>query len=134
VYIYIYVHTNTFTHILMSTYTLAYLQIHVIIMIKWLFSDFVVIDVMMKEAALDALSDVLLLSTVWFDGLDGRTFVSHHDDGSGLGYVCIYEFMCRFIYIYIYIYIYMYTYIYIYLYIIYIYMYIYICIYIWIYT
>ena len=44
-------------------------------------NDFIVVDVILKEAALQELSRLLLSSTVWFDVTNGAAFASHHDDG-----------------------------------------------------
>lgn len=43
--------------------------------------DFVVVDVILKDAALRELSRLLLASTVWFDVTNGAAFAAHHDDG-----------------------------------------------------
>ena len=43
--------------------------------------DFVVVNVALKKPALQALSNILLTSFVWFDSTNSRTFVAHHDDG-----------------------------------------------------
>ena len=43
--------------------------------------DFVVVDVILKEAALLELSRLLLSSTVWFDVTNGAAFAAHHNDG-----------------------------------------------------
>ena len=38
-------------------------------------------DVILTTTGIEHLRDTLLLSTIWFDVTDGRTFYSHHDDG-----------------------------------------------------
>lgn len=43
--------------------------------------DFVVVDVILKDAALRELSRLLLSSTVWFDVTNGAAFAAHHNDG-----------------------------------------------------
>ena len=43
--------------------------------------DFAVVDVILTATAVEHLDRILLLSSIWFDVTDGRTFLSHHDDG-----------------------------------------------------
>lgn len=47
-------------------------------------SDFMVVDVLLQEPALRAISTALLSSTVWYDVTNGDTYVSHSDDGLGV--------------------------------------------------
>jgi hypothetical protein len=44
-------------------------------------SDFMVVDVLLKEEALSRMGAALLASTVWFDVTNGICFVAHSDDG-----------------------------------------------------
>eukprot|EP01034_Spumella_vulgaris_P023136 gene23136-29329_t len=44
-------------------------------------SDFMVVDVLLKDDALRQMSTALLTSTVWFDATNGICFVAHSDDG-----------------------------------------------------
>lgn len=43
--------------------------------------DYLVVDVILQDAAMKQLSQLMLSSTVWFDASNGAAFVSHHDDG-----------------------------------------------------
>lgn len=43
--------------------------------------DFLVVDVILQEAALRSISRLLLSSTVWFDVTNGAAFAAHHDEG-----------------------------------------------------
>jgi hypothetical protein len=43
--------------------------------------DFLVVDVILQDAALARIADMLLTSTVWFDATNGAAFAAHHDDG-----------------------------------------------------
>ncbi len=44
-------------------------------------ADFTVFDMILFGKATDLLTRMLLMSTIWFDGTNGRAFVSHYDDG-----------------------------------------------------
>jgi len=44
-------------------------------------SDYIVMDVVLEHRAAKVLSEMLLSSTVWFDVTNGRSFVSHANDG-----------------------------------------------------
>ena len=43
--------------------------------------DFLVVDVILQDAAMAQLASLLLSSTVWFDATNGAAFASHHDEG-----------------------------------------------------
>jgi hypothetical protein len=43
--------------------------------------DFLVVDVILQDAALARIADMLLTSTVWFDATNGAAVAAHHDDG-----------------------------------------------------
>ena len=47
----------------------------------WEVSDFVVMDTVLQQWAMETMRRVLLLSTIWFDITNGRCFAAHHDDG-----------------------------------------------------
>ena len=44
-------------------------------------NDFAVVDLILKKPVLQALSNALLMSTIWFDNTNGYAYASHHDDG-----------------------------------------------------
>lgn len=44
-------------------------------------NDYIVLDVIMQQNALQDLHASLLNSSIWFDVTNGAAFVSHHDDG-----------------------------------------------------
>jgi hypothetical protein len=43
--------------------------------------DFLVVDVILQDAAMQKIAKMLLSSTVWFDATNGAAFAAHHDDG-----------------------------------------------------
>lgn len=43
--------------------------------------DFLVVDVILQQAALRSISRTLLTSSVWFDVTNGAAFAAHHDEG-----------------------------------------------------
>jgi hypothetical protein len=43
--------------------------------------DFLVVDVILQDAAMQKIAQMLLSSTVWFDATNGAAFAAHHDDG-----------------------------------------------------
>ncbi len=43
--------------------------------------DYIVTDSVIDDKSRHKISDLLLLSTVWFDVTNGRAFVAHSDDG-----------------------------------------------------
>jgi hypothetical protein len=43
--------------------------------------DFLVVDVILQDAAVARIAGMLLTSTVWFDATNGAAFAAHHDDG-----------------------------------------------------
>jgi hypothetical protein len=64
-------------------------------------SDFMVVDVLLKEEALNRAGAALLASTVWFDVTNGICFVAHSDDGLVLPSIRViaqvsYPFMCAY--------------------------------------